>query len=450
MNAERVFNIFFEQNRADTSLLFPMLGPDQTFFGVTEINIDYSERFRNEQRANIADLFSTLGLSLIGLVGVGVAINYLIVSPLVRITRFANEVASGGAVTELSMKTGDEFEEVSDALQKMGQSIQQKREDLQRQVEQRTAQLRASNEVARVANAILDPEELIATVVRLITENFGYYYAAIFLISEDGRWAELREATGAAGEALKARRHRLPIGGSSMVSSAITAREARIALDVGDAPVRFNNPLLPNTRSEIALPLIAADRVIGALDVQSIREADFMAEDIATLQSMASQVAIALENARLFREMNASLDELRQANREYTIGVWQDRLKVSTLEHTKRGHLFIEDGSEPQQIEVPLNLREQQIGQITLEIGQEWDSEDQAWLEALATQVAISLENSRLLEESQQSALRERLSASIIQKIWASRNIDTIIQTAVRELARSLDAAEVKIELKAD
>jgi len=435
------------------SLLVPILGPDATFYGATEISLDYTARLEAERRANITEQLSIFGLSILGLIAVGIAINFLAISPLQKITRFAEDITEGTGTTSINLKTGDEFEQVSEALNIMAASITQKREDLERQVSQRTAQLQASNEVAKVANSILDPDKLISTVINLITENFGYYYAAIFQISEDGRWAEIKDATGAAGEALKTRRHRLQVGGNSMVGSAISMREARIALDVGAAPVRFNNPLLPNTRSEIALPLVVGDRVIGALDAQSIREGDFMEEDIATLQSMANQVAIALENARLFREMNTSLEELRQSNQEFVTTAWQDKLKSGKLEHSARNEIFSSQEADDlvlKEILVPLNLREQPIGEIALEISQDWSEEDQAWVEALATQVAISLENSRLLEESQQTALREQLSASIVQKVWSSSNIDTIIQTTVRELARSLDAAEVKIELKTD
>ncbi|MDX9990999.1 MAG: GAF domain-containing protein [Anaerolineales bacterium] len=440
-----------DNNRAQASLMIPILGPDATFFGVTEITADYTERLASETRANIATQLGIIGVSLLGLLAIGIAVNFLAVSPLNKITNFAQEITGGASASQLNLKTGDEFEQVAGALNKMAGAIAEKREDLKRQVDQRTAQLLASNEVAKVASSILDPDELISRVIQLITDNFGYYYAAIFLLSEDGRWAELKDATGAAGEALKARRHRLQVGGNSMVGAVLSAKEARIALDVGETAVRFNNPLLPNTRSEIALPLMVADNVLGALDVQSVREADFNAEDISTLQNMVSQVAVALENARLFREMNESLEELRQSNSEFVTSSWRDQLKSGKLEYISNPNLaFINENDEFKEIEIPLNLREQRIGQIALEISQDWDAEDQSWVESLATQVAISLENSRLLEESQQAALRERLSASIIQKVWAANNVDTIIQTAVRELARSLDASEVKIELKAD
>jgi GAF domain-containing protein/HAMP domain-containing protein len=451
ISTEKVWAIYQTGSTMQASLMVPILGPDGTFFGVTEIVLDYTSQLAADQSANLFDQFSFFVISIGGLIAIGAAIAYLVVSPLRRISQFADGITEGSNLSALSMTTGDEFEQVAGALNKMADSIAQKREDLQKQVAQRTAQLQASNEVAKIANSILDPDELIETVVKLISEKLGYYYAAIFTVTDDGRWAELKDATGAAGEALKARRHRLQVGGSSMVGTAISSREARIALDIGEAPVRFNNPLLPNTRSEIALPLLIGDRVLGALDVQSIREADFTTDDISTLQNMVNQVAIALENARLFRQMNESLEELRQTTSEFVSSTWRDRLKAGKLEHTFKPNMaFLNPTDEFKEVQVPLNLRDQQIGQIMLEISQDWEIEDQAWVESLATQVAISLENSRLLEESQQSAMRERLSASIIQKVWSANSVDTILQTTVRELARSLEASEVKIELKAD
>ncbi len=320
--------------------------------------------------------------------------------------------------------------------------------ELEKRVEERTAQLRATNEVGQIASSILDPDSVITKAVNLITETFKYYYAAIFLVVENGRWAELKDATGSAGEILKSRRHRLQVGGNSMVGMAISSQKPQVALDVGESAVRFNNPLLPNTRSEIALPLSVGNRVIGALNVQSTREADFNTDDIAALQGMANQVAIAIENARLFREMDSTLEELRQSNRQYVVSAWTDKLKGNALEYTTKSPI---PASEPgQEVQINLNLRDQSIGQIRLETDGEWTQEDQAWVEALATQVAISLENARLLEESQQSALRERLSASIVQKIWSSNSVDTILQTAVRELGRALEASDATIELKID
>jgi GAF domain-containing protein len=182
------------------------------------------------------------------------------------------------------------------------------------ETERRAEQLATAAEVARAASSVLDPDELIVRAVELIRDRFersaGVYYAALFLIDDSGRWARLRHATGNAGRVLLERQHKLEVGGNSMVGWSTANRRARIALDVGAEPVRFANPLLPNTRSELALPLIVGEGVLGALDVQSTKSGAFTEADVAVLQTMADQLAVAIQNARLFERT------ARQARRE--------------------------------------------------------------------------------------------------------------------------------------
>ena len=158
----------------------------------------------------------------------------------------------------------------------------------------------ASAEVARAATQIHEVGQLLVTCVDLIRTHFGFYYSAIFLIDEQGEWAILRAATGEAGQQLLGKGHKLGVGSQSMVGWVTANNAARIALDVGQEAVRFDNPLLPKTRSEMALPLRVRGEVIGALDVQSTGLNAFSDEDVQTVQMMADQVAIAIDNARLF------------------------------------------------------------------------------------------------------------------------------------------------------
>jgi PAS domain S-box-containing protein len=171
------------------------------------------------------------------------------------------------------------------------------------ETQRRAEQLATAADVSRTAISVLNPDDLIVQSVELIRERFarsaGVHYAALFLVDETGAWARLRHATGEAGRVLLERQHKLEVGGNSMVGWATANRRARIALDVGAEPVRFANPLLPDTRSEIALPLVVGDAVLGALDVQSTRAGAFAQADVAVLQTMVDQVAIALRNAQL-------------------------------------------------------------------------------------------------------------------------------------------------------
>jgi len=203
------------------------------------------------------------------------------------------------------VETQDEIGDLALSFNSMTAQLRGIVSTLEERIQARTEQLRASADVGRTAASVLEPDDLLRSVVNLITERFGFYYAAVFTADSQGRYAVLREATGEAGRVLKAQGHQLEIGGQSMVGYAIARRRLRIALDVGVEAVRFANPLLPGTRSEIALPLVVGDQVLGALDVQSTEEAAFDESKAAVLQSMADQIAIALSNALSYTETQA-------------------------------------------------------------------------------------------------------------------------------------------------
>ncbi len=326
-------------------------------------------------------------------------------------------------------------------------TLEKERASLEERVEARTIQLTAVNEVGRVASSILDPQELAGRVANLITDHFGYYYAALFLVDEAGEQAWLYSATGEAGRVLKENKHHLQVGGKSMVGMAISTKKARVALDVGVEPVRFQNPLLPYTRSEIALPLIVGDRVLGALDVQSTKAGAFGPQEIDTLQGMASQVAVALENARLFANAQKSLEEMESIQRQYVAEAWRPVAATQGLEYQLGEE---EPGAKHPHVEVPLALRDEVIGKIDLAGETEWTPEQKNLIETVATQAALALENARLVEESQAVAQREHQLAEITSKIWTATSIDGILQTALRELGQALELNEGTIELKMD
>lgn len=183
--------------------------------------------------------------------------------------------------------------------------------DIQRHLKLMNASARAAKNIT----ALLDPYELFHRVVDIICDEFGFYYAGVFLLDEKKEYAVLAAGRGEAGRAMINEGHRLAVGGNSMIGASIANRQGRIALDVGEEAVFFENPHLPQTRSEMALPLIVGDEAIGALTVQSTEEAAFHEEDIAALQTMADQLAIAIENSRLHRQAERRSRLLKAANR---------------------------------------------------------------------------------------------------------------------------------------
>ncbi len=173
---------------------------------------------------------------------------------------------------------------------------------LLRESRQRAAQLTIAAEVARAAASILDIRRLLSETAELVREQFNLYYVGIFLLDEKGRWAVLRAGTGEAGRKMLEMGHKLEVGGPSMIGWCTAYGKPRIALDVGKEAIRLDNPLLPHTRSEMALPLMSRERVIGAMTVQSDRPAAFTPEDVTVLQIVANQLATAIENANLYQE----------------------------------------------------------------------------------------------------------------------------------------------------
>jgi GAF domain-containing protein/HAMP domain-containing protein len=367
--------------------------------------------------------------------------------PFQMLVEVFKKVESGELYQRARVIATDEAGELEVHFNRMIAQLEGLQTSLEKQVAERTAQLSAVNEVGRSVSAILDPDELIVKVANLITNRFGHYYTAIFLVDTTGKWAELKNATGEAGRVLRESRHRLAVDSKSMVGTAISQREARIALDVGAEPVRFNNPLLPYTRSEIALPLIAGERVLGALDVQSTREAAFGPSDIETFQNMANQVAIAIENARLFQEINLRLQELQSAQRDYVREAWSSLSKLDNLEY---GVGEVTAATSENTLQVPLALRDEVIGQINIESAEAWSPEERAWVESVATQAAVALENARLMEASRAQANLDRTVAEITTKIWSVSTVDGILQTAAREIGRALNLSETVIELGVD
>lgn len=232
-----------------------------------------------------------------------------------------------------------------------------------------------------------------------------------------------------------------------MVGAAIRERSPRIAQVASEDKQRFENPLLPYTRSEIALPLMVGDRVLGALNVQSTREADFGPQVIETMKNMTSQVSMAIENARLFQEAQQIIREMRSVQQQYLLESWGG---FSEQNEGLEYRLGDEPNENARTLEMPISLRDQTLGQILLEGKDEWTPDQRSLVDAIATQAAIALENARLVSESRQIALRERTVAEINSKIWSSTTIDGVLQTAIKELGRRLDASSATVELHVD
>jgi GAF domain-containing protein len=288
-------------------------------------------------------------------------------------------------------------------------------------------------------------------------------------VDDTGRNAVLRAGTGAAGQAMLERRHQLQVGGASMVGWVCANRQARIALDVGAEAVRFANPLLPHTRSEMALPLRVGEQVIGALDIQSDRAEAFDQNDITALQGMADQIAVALENARLFQQAQSSLKESERINRLLTGRAWQDYMRtqpahfaefhqagsdaitLDAIEQTERLTASGKAGGD-HELHIPLKLRGETIGELIVERAPDqpaWTPLERELLEAVADQSVQTMDSVRLFEESQRQAAREQIISLVAGRVRESLSVDTVLRTAVQQVRQALRLPQVVIRLVA-
>lgn len=371
------------------------------------------------------------------------------------------------------------FRSVAYELTSSNQELDRLRSSLQQQIEQRTAelnrratQLEAVSSVARTIASVQDLDALLPAITKLVSQQFGIYHVGIFLLDEQRQNAILRAANSEGGQRMLSRQHSLPLDAHSIVGFSTSCGEARIALDVGADAVFFNNPDLPTTRSEMAIPLRVSGRVIGALDVQSTETNAFSQEDIGVLLTLADQIAIAIENARLFGETKKALNEAHVMFEMYTQQEWRsfagrvkpkgflfDGKQLVPLDiNSKRepnkaaiqtGRLSLEKASAT--IAVPIKLRGQTIGVLDIRAKsglRHWKQEEIAMLEAAAERAALALENARLIESAQRRAARERSIGDIAGRIGSASNLEAILQTAVEELGRKIGGAtEVTLEI---
>jgi GAF domain-containing protein len=417
-------------------------------------------------------------------------------TPIERLTRTAEKVSTGDLWAQ-APEGQDEIGVLAAAFNTMTTELRRTLEGLEQRIAERTSQLgRASEqmkhranqlqtvtEVAKLVATIQDQEKLLALITQLISDRFGYYHTGIFLLDDPGEHAILRAANSEGGQRMLVRNHKLKVGQEGIVGFVTSQGEARVALDVGADAVFFDNPDLPNTRSELALPLKIGEKVIGALDVQSEKPAAFNEDDVLVLSTLADQVAIAIENTRLFSETRKTLTELQTLHGQYLQHQWSQAViaagksgyqysngrlepvpasSASQLwESAARGEPAVitnpsdsqEGQSSPSNLIVPITVRGQVIGLYNLGEPEQpggWEKEDIEFVKAIADQVGLALENARLLEQTQTRAEREHLVAEITSKMRASNDPQVILETAKRELRQALRAKKAEILLPAN
>ncbi|MEX2030427.1 MAG: GAF domain-containing protein [Anaerolineales bacterium] len=256
-----------------------------------------------------------------------------VIRPVTRLVEFADRISRGDWRFRLTENRDDEVGALSAAFNRMAGELSDLYGSLEQKVEDRTRQVRTAAEVARAITSTPSLEDLLSRAVELIRDRFGYDHVSLFLLDEERRYAVLRESTGEVGALLKARGHRLEVGSQSMIGWVTANNRPRLATDVGQDPLHMVNELLPDTRSEAALPLQVTGRVLGALDVQSVKRDAFTPEDLEILQTLADQLSAALLNARLADRSARAADRARLIS-QITIELTGKQDLSEVLQHT--------------------------------------------------------------------------------------------------------------------
>ncbi len=395
-------------------------------------------------------------------------------APLVNLSDTATRIAAGEYNLEARVEREDEIGDLARAFNNMTIQLRELIGSLEQRVAERTRGLETVAEVTRATTSELDMTRLLPRVVELVRERFGLYYVGLFLVDGSQEYAVLRAGSGRAGQTMLAQGWRLSVGGESMIGQCVATGVYSIRQSEGDRAVRFDNPLLPDTRSELALPLRHGQRVIGAMSVQSVQEAAFDDTTIVVLQNMADQVAVAVQNARFFADAQEALDRAQEAQRRYQGQAWSKYLRgrsisgyervaaqvaplgyellpemqevVSGQQETGRV-LYREDGT----ILVPLVQGGRVLGALGFgapEGRPVWSEEQVALLESLAEQLVQAAENQRLIDETQRRAVREQIIGEVAASVGATPDLDIVLQTAVREIGQRMGLRDVAIRLE--
>ena len=397
----------------------------------------------------------------------GLLITNRMLTPIQHLAAEAQKIGAGEWDVQLPPAGNDEIGVLTHAFQVMVEQIhgfvvelEKRVADRTRDLERRNTQLQVAAEVAREATAIHDPDELLELAVNLIRGRFGFYHAGIFLLDEKNEYAILSAATGEAGREMLRQGHKLKVGQVGMVGHVTSSRQPRIAPDVELDPTHYQNPLLPETRSEMTLPFMVSDRIIGALDVQSQYPNAFDEDDITIMQVMADQLAIAIENARLLQQSQQMVRQLEKLYGSYSQQAWRELAESSLAvgyQYDQRGVRPVGRSSAGERIDqnersAPVHVPIQVRGQVVAELeawpqDAEMDPEAQSLLSAIAERLGQTLENARLFEAAQQRAEVERLVGEVTSRFRQTMDIETVLKTAVVEFRRALNLAEAEIRL---
>jgi GAF domain-containing protein len=325
------------------------------------------------------------------------------------------------------------------------------------ELSRKTNLLNATAIVTHQTAILQDLDKLLNRTVSLISEHFACYHVGIYLLNQRGDYITLQAASSDGGKRLLEQGFRLKVGTEGIAGFVAAEKKPRISLDVGKDIISFDNPELAETRSELSLPLLVHNKVVGVLDLQSSEVNAFRFDEVEIFQSMADQIAVAIENARLLTESQLVISQLEILSNENTRQNWKSeaalrnpifRYSVSGIHPVGKPEL--EKQKVKNVLDIPIILRGQKIGTISLQRKagfQKWTVQEESIASEVAAQTALALENIRLVERTRERANRDQAISNVSARIRESLDLDIVLRTTAREIQRALNLQEAEIRL---
>ncbi len=377
---------------------------------------------------------------------VAYTINFSIISTIliIAINQFKKEFS------HVTREMQDTFQMLTTERAQMEGRVRERTNEL----ESRTAQLRTSAFVSRTIAEMQDITELMETVTRLASERFEYYQVGLYLLDERKRTAFLQSASSAAGRELIGQGFRIEPDRLNLFYQVIEHNRPYITSDVDN--INFSREAsFPLTRSRMVLPLTVRNNVIGILDMHSDQPQAFTMQDAEILQTLADLVAISIDNVRLIGETRNLVRQLESNTSEQTHETWTKftSRRKPAYQYTPAGvrPLFVNNKQNAADgLLVPLVLHGQTIGKIVLKrkgAVASWSERERSLVEKVADQVALALENTRLVDETRKSALRDQVIANVSARVRETLDVEAVLRTATTELRRVFDLKEAEISI---
>ncbi len=453
-------DIYTDEFGSFLSAYTPIYTSDRRVVGVLGVDFSATTIVRNEvifrNKLIIVNIIAYIAIIFTGFL----IANYL-AKPIIELKDAANRISKGDFSNKIyNIPHTRELAELATNFNAMTENLSGLITDLERRVAERTEaitrktdQLRAASYIARQAAELQDLPRLLNTFVHLVSDQFGYYHTGIYLVNDSGDELTLRSASSEGGMRMMKQEHSIRSGTQGVVNHVTQTKKPKIIADIGAEATVFNNPDLPLTRSEIAVPLLIRGRLLGVLDIQSDKPSAFTTQDLDVFETLADQLAVAIDNARLLEESQAAITQLEAITTSRTHDAWDQKLKgkPKVVTYTPLGMRAEKptDRDPGEGVQIPVTLRGQQIGKITLakKDTAPLNQQDREMIDEVATQAGLAIENIRLLEDATARAKQEQLVGGLAFRFSQALDVDSLLQTATRELGQIPGVEEATIVL---